>query len=109
MDTAISLAKKRMGIPNSMKVYIKEYPQKKDDLQSLLKLFGINKNDDEEVKIDLASAMTKYFGNDFKAFLPVYNSLPEGFKSQIQYMINILKISEKQKVMMALPDKIVIE
>ncbi|MFC2131561.1 signal peptide peptidase SppA [Bacteroidota bacterium] len=108
-DKAISLAKQRMGVPDSMKVHIQEYPRKKDAMETILKMFDLGDQNDDEVKIDITEAMAKYLGVGVEDFIPAYNALPEDVKDQIKYMITIIQLSEKEKVLMTLPEKVIIE
>jgi protease-4 len=108
-DKALALAKKRMGLSEDTKVYIKEFPSRKEPFESLLQAIGLKPKDDEEVRIDLSVAMNKYFGSNVEKYLPAYNSLPVNIQDQLKYMINILQMSENEKVLMALPQKVIIE
>jgi hypothetical protein len=42
-------------------------------------------------------------------FSMVYANLPESVKKQLLYVAGIMKQSEKEKVLMTLPEKVVIE
>jgi protease-4 len=108
-ETAISLAKKRIGIPDSMKVYIKEYPEKKDELSQFLQMFGLGDNGDDEVKSGISQIIAKLIGVKLEDLSMVYANLPESVKKQLLYVAGIMKQSEKEKVLMTLPEKVVIE
>ncbi|MFH1052074.1 MAG: signal peptide peptidase SppA [bacterium] len=109
METALSLAKKRMGIPDSMKVYIQEYPERKDQMALFLQLLGLDDSNDDEVKTNLSETMASLLGVKIEDFLPAYNNLPEAVKNQLKYIANMMKLSEREKVLMTLPEKVVIE
>ncbi len=109
METALSLAKKRMGVPDSMKVYIQEYPERKDQMALILQLFGLDDGNDDEVKSSFSETMAKLLGVKAEDFLPAYSNLPENVKTQLKHVANIMKISEKEKVLMTLPEKVIIE
>ena len=109
-ETALSLAKKRMGVPDSMKVYCQEYPERTDAMTKLLRLFGFEDNGDgDEVRTDMSNVLAKLIGVKPEDFIPAYNNLPEGIKKQLKHVATMMKISEKEKVIMALPEKVVID
>jgi protease IV len=108
-DKAISLAKKRMGLSDSMIVHVQIFPKKKDKFQEILKLFGFSDDGDTDVRYDYNSIIQKTLGLDTKNYLPVYNSLPDEVKEQINYIVTLLKLSEKENVLMTLPEKVNIQ
>jgi len=108
-QTAISLAKKRMGIPDSMKVYIKEYPEKKDEIEQLLQMFGLGDNGDDEVRSGISQIMAKLIGVKLEDFSVAYSNLPVSIRKQIIHVAGMIKQSEREKVLMVMPQKIDIE
>lgn len=106
LEKAIELAKIRMGIPKDSKVYIQTFPKKEDSFQKLLKTFGVIPTDDEEVKSSNYSGLSKIFANELKTLFPIYYSLPKDVQEQLSYMLTILAISDREKVIFALPELI---
>jgi len=72
-------------------------------------LFGFSDDGDTDVRYDYNSIIQKTLGLDTKNYLPVYNSLPDEVKEQINYIVTLLKLSEKENVLMTLPEKVNIQ
>ncbi|MCL5992431.1 MAG: signal peptide peptidase SppA [Bacteroidetes bacterium] len=101
---AIAIAKKRIGVSEKLKVHIKIYPEPVDEFEALLRLFGFDKgNDDAESDSWFKRSFARMFGLNQDNIYYFYNSMPDAMKQQVNYMLDILGISKKEKVMMAMP------
>jgi protease-4 len=101
---AIAIAKKRIGVSEKLKVHIKIYPEPEDEVEALLRMFGFDKGDeDAETGNWFNRTFAKMFGLNQDNIYYFYNSLPDGMKNQVNYMFNIIGISKKEKIMMAMP------
>lgn len=101
---AISIAKRRIGVPDTMLVLVQEYPKKKDPLQELLQLFDLETGKDDGIssRSSLAKLIHSIGVRDSEV-LQVYKSLPINMQKQIDYAMKILMLSEREKVIMAMP------
>ncbi|MDX9789826.1 MAG: signal peptide peptidase SppA [Candidatus Kapaibacterium sp.] len=102
LQTTIDIVKNRLGIPLDKKVYVRFFPEKVDDMQMLLQLFGLGNKEsgeDEDIKIELAKLM----GLTPEAFLANWNMLPADVQNQMKYMFELSKISAREQSMVAMP------
>ena len=101
LETTIDIVKNRLGIPLDKKVFVRFFPEKVDDMQMLLTMFGLGDKEDEEedVKIELAKIM----GMTPEAFLTNWNGLPYDVKQQMIYMFELSKISGREQAMVTMP------
>ena len=101
---AITIAKKRIGVPEKLKVRVKIYPEPEDEIEALLRMFGFDRgNDDAGSGSWFKRTFAEMFGLNQDNIYYFYNSLPDGMKQQVNYMLDILGISKKEKAMMAMP------
>lgn len=101
LQTAIDLAKLRLGISKETKAYIQTWPKKEDGIKSLLRQFGIDKSDDESSgKANIA----KLLGLDPLSLANTWNAIPPMVQAQIKYSASLLEVSQREKVMVALPN-----
>ncbi|MFA6572042.1 MAG: signal peptide peptidase SppA, partial [Bacteroidota bacterium] len=106
METALSIAKKRIGVPDSMKVFVQIYPEKEDPMVVLLKAFGLEKDDEESMgeSLKLTTTIAKIFGFDKQDFMTAYNTLPANWRGHLNYYLNLLYMSNNgEKALMAMP------
>jgi protease-4 len=101
LGETLEIVKNRLGVPEGKKVYVEFYPKPKDDLEELLKAFGLGNQPDDgfNVKKDLQSVL----GVSPEQILARYNSLPEAFREQFIYSIKLSEMSSREKVLMAMP------
>lgn len=101
MQTTLNIAKRRLGINPDTKVRVRIFPEKEDEFQAILKMFGLKKSGDEDVssKIDFAKAL----GLDAKSLLMSIDAMPEEMKKSIYYSLNISKIAQKENALVAMP------
>jgi protease-4 len=99
--TAINMVKNRLGIPLNKKVTLAMYPEKEDEVKAILKMFGLNKGEnDEETR---SSKMAELLGLTPKQLINSYSAFPQDFRNQLNYMLELAKIANTEKTMYALP------
>lgn len=104
MQTAIDLAKARIGVAKEDKVIIKRYPEPEDDLKTLMKLLGLERGEDDEIVNSRKAEIMKSLANLNPGFFgATLESLPEDIRAQIKYMLNLIDISLKEHTMTAMP------
>jgi protease-4 len=98
LGLAISMAKKRIGISDSMDIIIKSYPEKKDFLEELFSTITKTKNKDEaQILSDQSSFMS------FVHHIVTSNMLPLQIKQQLALFWNIMHVSSKENVLLTMP------
>lgn len=98
LDAAIDIAKARMGVPKGKKVYIEVYPKPEDELQALLKAFGLG-NKDEDLQINLA----KTLGIDPISLATSFDAIPDLLKDDLRYALQISAMAKKEQALVAMP------
>lgn len=102
-NDAIKIAKRRIGVPENMLVTVQVYPKKKDPIDEILQMFDIGTgNDDDDANVSVARLAKAISMRDSDA-MKIYKALPKNMQSQIDYAMQILTISEREKVIMAMP------
>lgn len=106
LDVAVATAKKRIGLAPTDDVNIVLYPKKIDNLSALLKLFGIDKDDDDEdveVRTALRSTLMAKITGTVPAAEQIYRSLPAGTRSQVQHTLQLTQLGVTERALMMLP------
>jgi protease IV len=98
LGLAISMAKKRIGIPDSMDIIIKSYPEKKDFIEELISTITKTKNNDEAQILSDQSSFMSLVSHIFTS-----NMLPHQIKQQLALFWNIMHVSSKEKVLLTMP------
>lgn len=98
--TAIDYVKKRIGVDPSKKVLLEIYPRPEDELTTLLKLFGLERQEDQSIKFKSLSTELKIPYNDL---LAMWTALPNELRKELIYAYQLIKISKNEKVLMTLP------
>ena len=99
---AIKMAKERIGVPAGQKVIIRRYPPEEDDLKVLMKLLGLEEEEENYVKENTTSIMSKL--NDMNPVMDkAMASFPDDIAKQIKYMFKLVDISMKEHTLTALP------
>ncbi len=103
-EEAIKIAKRRIGVPDTMLVYVQTYPKKKDEIQELLEMFGLDTPGDDNggAGANIAKLARALKENSSEAAV-IYKSLPKDIRRQVDYALQILDMSEHEKVLMAMP------
>lgn len=105
LDVAIATAKKRIGVGANDDVNIVLYPKQIDNLSALLKMFGIEKDDedDAEVRTALRSALLSKITGTVPAAEQIYRSLPAGTRSQVKHSLQLTELGLTERALMMLP------
>ncbi len=98
LQTTINVTKKRLGISEGVKVTIREYPRKDDDLAFIKKI--LNMIDDEEESVEVKTLLNM---NQNSSLLSLYKALPEELQVQYLYLKTLMGIGQKEQVMVASP------
>jgi protease-4 len=101
LTTAIGIAKRRLGIPESQRVVVRRYPS-----QELNRFERIMKRlmDDDETRAPSALAqMRAAFDAEMLAKNPLWKALPEAVRLQIQYLAELAVSNPEERTLLALP------
>jgi signal peptide peptidase SppA len=101
LTTAIGIAKRRLGIPESQRVVVRRYPS-----QELNRFERITKRllDDDETRAPSALAqMRAAFDAEMLAKNPLWKALPEAVRVQIQYLAELAVSNPEERTLLALP------
>ncbi len=107
-QTAIDIAKKRIGVKKGNKVRINYYPQTKDKFQELLESFGIGKKQDEEDAL-IDEQFKSFIGNAVLESVSEKSALPLPVRQQVTDALSVTRIGMKEKVQMVLPYSVYFE
>ena len=102
---AIDAMKRRIGVDPATKIKLYTYPEKIDNLTAILKMFGIDRDDEEEENTSNVSA-TDLIGRLFAPATPVeqlWKSLPSDTRAQMQYAVAMSNIGKSEQTMAMLP------
>lgn len=105
IEEALKIAKNRIGVPEDKLVYVQNFPKKKDDIQVLLEMLGMN---DVATKANIEQ-LKENFGMTPEQIFLNWKAMPENVKTQINYMIQLSAIAKEEKAMMALPYSFLIQ
>ncbi len=94
-QTALDMAKRRIGIPEGQKVRLRFYPQPEDPWDAFMKLF-------DQFKV-AENATMALDAKSLTAAWPAWTLLPETVKQQLVYLLFLNYLSEHEKVLTALP------
>lgn len=104
IQTAINLAKQRMNIAPEVAVKTKIYPKPEEDLETLLSLFGLQRDEDTKIQTTENSLIAQ-----LSYILGSTTLIPNELKFQLAYFASLLSISEKENVIVAMPSLIEIK
>ncbi|MFP4529403.1 MAG: signal peptide peptidase SppA [Candidatus Kapaibacterium sp.] len=100
LDQTIDLVKRRIGVPDSLDVWVQRYPRPVDNFIKFMKMFGLDEN--EDTGIDLG-AIARMYGMSKSEMYLTWNSLPEEMRAQVKYFLELAEISRRERAMIALP------
>lgn len=103
IETTIDIVKNRLGIPLDKKVYVRYFPEKVDDLKVLLNMFGLGDKDDEDNDAKAKIELAKILGLTPQEFLINWDALSPEVKNQMNYMLQLNKMSNREQAMVAMP------
>jgi len=98
--TALDLAKERIGVPTDKKVIIKTFPSKEESLKSLLRLFGLEQDDEPSVNV---RSLAKSLGVSPTDFIGYWGLLPAEMRQQIIYTYQLVEMSNQENTLLAIP------
>jgi protease-4 len=100
LGTAISIAKKRIGIPKDKNPYIIHYPKKKDMISELFASLSGNK--DEESSAEIQKSLELVLGKDNPLNI-MLKSLPLEIQQAMHYAISVFQMTQRESVLAILP------
>jgi ClpP class serine protease len=101
LSQVIDIVKKRLGVKAGTKIPVDVYPEKSDQISSILKGFGLHKNNDDDEQQDVS--IKSILGISEDKFDFIKQNLPKEMQNQVMYMIDLTKMGHKEKALMALP------
>jgi protease-4 len=104
LQTAIDLAKKRMNVGLDVAVKTKIYPKPEEDIEALLSLFGLEKDNESRVQVPVNSTI-----KELSYIINSMGLIPNALRSHLAYFSNLLLIAEKEQVIVAMPSLIEIK
>ena len=111
-QTTLSLVKRRIGIPDSMRAFVQIYPKPEDQLEDILRMFGLSTNDDNDDEEEstgddsrerLQAVLRQTVGGATVSAFTQQTALPESMRRQFATGYSILSISMKEHALMAMP------
>lgn len=112
INTAINIAKARIGVKADESVRIVRYPEKEDPLASLLRLLKSNEEDDVEsdetedaaiVRASLLSVAKEFVRHQPQQWQWWWNSLPAELRDQGTYSLQLAMLSRDERVLAVMP------
>ena len=100
LETAISIAKKRIGIPQDKIPNIIHYPKEKDMLSELLS--SLTGKKDEETSASFKNVLALAFGKD-APLGSILQTLPPEIQKSLQYAASVFTMSKREQVLAILP------
>lgn len=98
MEETIKIAKKEIGVDEDTKVYVKEFPKKGDALKEFFESLM-----EGDIQSKLTYDIISKLGISQSEFKILTDNLPKNIKIQFDYMLSLLDISKKEKVLLASP------
>lgn len=111
IQTAIAIAKRRLGLDSNTKVVIKRYPEQRDQWEALIeKFFDTNRDNESRAEAEeptLLSRLQAALERDANAkalqHIPLWNLLPEPVQEQMRYLLHLASVARRERVLMAAP------
>ena len=106
IQETIDLAKARLGVPLDKKIIVNYYPEKKDEFEEILRMFKLipPKEDEGDAKnSNSKDNLISLLGIDKKQILYNFSFLSPEMLKQINYILQLLEITTKEKYAFALP------
>lgn len=97
---AIDYAKKQIGISPEKKVLLEIYPRPEDELTSILKYLGIEKQEDQSIKM---KSLSNAFKIPYNELIMMWTIIPEPLRQQLIYTYQLIEMSKNEKALWALP------
>ena len=111
INTAISIAKARIGLAANVPVRIVRYPEKKDPIATLISMFSSADDEDgesEDANVSLQSQMLRSMVQQFVQQQPHdwqiwWKALPPSAREEATYYLHMAMLSNKEHVLAVLP------
>ncbi|HPI19427.1 MAG TPA: signal peptide peptidase SppA [Candidatus Kapabacteria bacterium] len=105
LQTTIALVKKDLGIPQDTKVKLQTYPRADEGLNALLKLLGLNEEDeDAELAVYQKNNISELLNQNQSEFKKIYSVLPNEMKPQVAFIWNLIQNAKYENVQMVSPN-----
>jgi protease-4 len=104
INTAIAIAKRRIGIPEGQRVSIKRYPSSEPN--RFERFFKRIMNDEEEEEAVTKTTVEKLRARvdaEMMAKNPFWKALPESVRQHCLYLFELASMNPQERVLMALP------
>jgi protease-4 len=101
-QTAIDVAKKRLGIPLDKKVLVELYPKPGDNIEEFIN-FLKNLGNTQSSSLSASLTLLGFNNADLAAFSKIINTLPPGLQMQIKYNLTLMQICKKENILLTLP------
>lgn len=108
---SIKLAKQRIGVNASTKVKIHVYPEKENNLTAILKMFGIDTDDESDEnsgQVPLMKSLAK-FAPTLAPVAEIWKTMPQSARDDVEHTVRLTEIGQREHVLMMLPAHITIE
>lgn len=102
-QTAISLAKKRIGVADSVKIMVQQYPRPSNGLAELLSMFNISDDSDDDEETQSADVIEKMMNDKAWKALTESGVLPESLISNTKYALELARVGCREHAVIALP------
>ncbi len=111
IQTAIAIAKRRLGLDSSTKVVIKRYPEQRDQWEALIeKVFDAGGDNESRIESEeptllsrLQAALARNANTQALQHLPLWNLLSESVQEQMLYLLHLASVARQERVLMAAP------
>lgn len=106
MQDAINLAKRRMGVPDTMKVYVQTYPRPIDEITALLKMFGLDDNSTNDAVTDISrkELLAAVLGTKPDLVGLTLERMPAEMRRQVIYAVELMEMSARERAIAAMPE-----
>lgn len=110
LRSSIAMMKKRLGVSTDNRVRLYVYPEKQDPMQFILKLFGVNEDDEASASPSdaLAQVMSAAIGKA-TPWQEVYKALPPYAQQQVRHAATVTALSRSESTLAILPALVHIE
>lgn len=102
----IKVVKKRLGIAEDVKVRIRMYPEKTNSIDALLRMLGLNDNDDTEENHTNTSTVQNFLAAVTDKGTPVeqvWKTLPGPMKEQVKHAATLTDLGLHEHTLVMLP------
>lgn len=102
LQTAIAIAKRRIGVPEGGKVEIRRYPSGESNrFERIMK--RILNDDEDEAALGLTDNLQKRIDTRMLEKNAFWKALPENIRTSVAYLLELGTIAERERTLMALP------